>query len=76
MRPKGHDPMEQKTTIKQKTFRGVDIEYMADAFICPECGLEAGTMQTAADVQRAIVAAYHRRETVSLELIKPSQPTK
>ena len=68
--------MEQKITKKQKTFRGVDIEYMADAFICPECSLETGIMQTAADVQRTLVAAYHRRETVSSELIKPSPPTK
>ncbi len=30
---------------------GDDTE--ADAFICPECGLEAGTVQSAADVQRA-----------------------
>jgi hypothetical protein len=74
--PKGHGPMEQKTAKKQKTFRGVDIEYVADAFICPECGLEAGTVQSAGKVQRAILDAYRKRETVSSELIKSSRPTK
>ena len=59
--PKGHGPMAQKKMKKQKTFRGVDIEYCADAFICPECGLEAGTAQSAGDVQRAIADAYRKK---------------
>ena len=59
--PKGHGPMAQKKIKKQKTFRGVDIEYNADAFICPECGLEAGTAQSAGDVQHAIADAYRKK---------------
>jgi len=59
--PKGHGPMAQKKMKKQKTFKGVDIEYSTDAFICPECGLEAGTVQSAGDVQRAIADAYRKR---------------
>jgi hypothetical protein len=74
--PKGHGPMEEKQLKKQKTFRGVDIEYVADAFICPECGLEAGTVQSAGKVQRAILDAYRKKESVSSELIKSSTPTK
>ena len=74
--PKGHGPMEQKQLKKQKTFRGVDIEYVADAFICPECGLEAGTVQSAGKVQRAILDAHRKREAVSSVLIKSSPPTK
>lgn len=53
--------MEQKKIRKQKTFRGVDIEYIAEAFVCPECGLEAGTVQSAGDAQRAITNAYRAR---------------
>jgi len=68
--------MEQKTAKKQKTFRGADIEYVADAFICPECGLEAGTVQSAGNVQRAILDAYRKSEAVASELIKSSLPTK
>jgi putative zinc finger/helix-turn-helix YgiT family protein len=59
--PKGHGPMELKNLNKQKTFKGVDIEYMAEAFVCPECGLEAGTMQSAGNVQRAIADAYRTK---------------
>jgi putative zinc finger/helix-turn-helix YgiT family protein len=59
--PKGHGPMAQINITKQKTFKGVDIEYSADAFICPECGLEAGTVQSAGDIQRAIADAYRKK---------------
>jgi hypothetical protein len=74
--PKGHGPMEQKQLKKQMMFRGVDIEYVADAFICPECGLEAGTVQSAGKVQRAILDKYRKRGAVLSELIKSSPPTK
>jgi hypothetical protein len=47
-----------------------------DALICPECGLEAGTVQSAGNVQRAILDAYRKREAVASELIKSSPPTK
>jgi putative zinc finger/helix-turn-helix YgiT family protein len=59
--PKGHGPMEQKPINKRKTFKGVDIEYVADAFVCPECGLEAGTVQSAGAVQRAIADSYRTK---------------
>lgn len=59
--PKGHGPMVLKKLNKQRTFKGVDIEYAAEAFVCPECGLEAGTVQSAGDVQRAIADAYRAR---------------
>lgn len=59
--PKGHGPMALKKLSKQKTFKGVDIEYTAEAFVCPECGLEAGTVQSAGGVQRAIADAYRAK---------------
>ncbi len=59
--PKGHGPMSARQLQKQKTFRGVDIEYMAEAFVCPECGLEAGTVQSAGLVQRAVADAYRTK---------------
>jgi len=62
--PKGHGPMEQKKIKQKKTFKGVDIEFMADVLVCPECGLEAGTIESAGEVQRAIADAY--REKVEL----------
>ena len=56
--PKGHGPMEQKKVTKETTFRGVDINYKADVFACPECGLEAGTIDTAGATQKEIADAY------------------
>jgi putative zinc finger/helix-turn-helix YgiT family protein len=58
--PRGHGPMAQKKLHKEKTFRGVDVRYVTDAFVCPVCGLEAGTVQTAGDVQRTIADAYRQ----------------
>lgn len=56
--PKGNGPMALETLEKEKTFKGVDIKYSAEAFVCPVCGLEAGTVQTAGDVQLAIAESY------------------
>lgn len=53
--------MVQKKVNKQKTFKGVDIAYMADVFVCAQCGLEAGSVQSAGDVQRAIADAYRTK---------------
>jgi len=62
--PKGHGVMKLKRVEKNTTFRGVDISYEADEFICRECKLEAGTVQTAGIVQKLIADAY--RSKVSL----------
>lgn len=62
--PKGHGPMELKELKKEKTYRGVDITYTVEALVCPECGLEGGTVRSAAAAQRAIADAY--REKVGL----------
>ena len=59
--PKGHGPMAPQKIKKEKTFRGVDIEYMADIFACPECGLEAATVAAAGEVQRAMAEAYREK---------------
>jgi len=59
--PKGHGPIALKELEKQTTFKGVDITYSADTFVCPECGIEAGTVKTAGNVQRAIADAYRSK---------------
>ncbi len=59
--PKGHGPMGPTKTVKKTTFKGVDIEYPADVFVCQACGLEAGTIQTAGAVQRNIADAYRAK---------------
>ncbi len=53
--------MEQKELKKRKKLREVDIEYPVDAYICPCCSLEAGTVKSAGEVQRAMADAYRER---------------
>lgn len=62
--PKGHGAMEQKKTTKETTFRGVDITYKENVFVCPECGLKAGTIKSAGAIQKEIADAY--RDKVGL----------
>ena len=62
--PRCQSSMELKELHKKKTFKGVDISYASDSFVCPECALEAGTVHTAGGVQCAIADAY--REKVDL----------
>ncbi len=59
--PKGHGPMEQQKVTKETTFRGVEIDYKANVFLCPECGLEAGTIETAGAIQKEIADAYRAK---------------
>ncbi len=60
--PRGHGGIVRKTIKKALTFKGVDIEVDADAYVCPVCGIEAGTMQTAGALQLAIADAYRARK--------------
>lgn len=59
--PKGHGPMGLNTVEKKMTFKGVDIAVEVEVYTCPECGLEAGTVQSAGEVQRAIADAYRAK---------------
>ncbi|MEA2108488.1 MAG: DUF4065 domain-containing protein [Pseudomonadota bacterium] len=60
--PKGHGPMELKTVKKEMIFKGVDIVVEADVYLCPECGLEAGTPQSAGALQLSIADAYRVKQ--------------
>ena len=59
--PKGHGPMGLNTVQKEMTYKGVDIAIAVEVYTCPECGLEAGTVQSAGAVQRAIADAYRAK---------------
>lgn len=43
-------------------FRGITITYETEAFVCSECGLEAGTIESAGNTQCAIADAYRERK--------------
>jgi len=56
--PKGHGPMGFNTAQKEMTFKGVDIALEVEVYTCPECSLEAGTLQSTGAVQRALADAW------------------
>jgi putative zinc finger/helix-turn-helix YgiT family protein len=62
--PRGHGPMSLKELHKETTFKDVAVAYTEKAFVCPVCGLEAGTVATAGAVQCGIADNY--REKVGL----------
>ena len=56
--PKGHGEMELKRVSNEITFKGVDLAVDADSYICPTCGLKAGTPETTGALQQQIADAY------------------
>ena len=56
--PKGHGTMALEKIIKELNFKGTNISFEADTYVCPECGIEAGTIETAGKIQRLAADAY------------------
>lgn len=59
--PRGHGDMESKRIKRTTNFRGVDIGYETDIYVCTECGLEAATVAQGGATQRAISDAYRKK---------------
>ena len=60
--PKGHGAMVLRPSKKEVTFKGVDLTVDVDSYICPECGIEAGTTETAGVLQNAIADEYRLKQ--------------
>lgn len=58
--PSGHGEMELRRLNRKTTFRGVDVAYQTEAFVCRECGLEVANVKQAGATQRAISDAYRK----------------
>jgi len=50
-----------KKEKRKMTFRGVNIIVPTNQYTCKVCGIEAGTVKQAADIQRAILEAYRNK---------------
>jgi putative zinc finger/helix-turn-helix YgiT family protein len=50
--------MDVKSMVKEVSFRGRQIKYRAQHFVCPECGIEADDLNIAAANQKALSDAY------------------
>jgi putative zinc finger/helix-turn-helix YgiT family protein len=59
--PMGHGNMALGKVEKNTIFKGVDVSFEVEAYICNECSLEAGTVQSAGKVQRSIADAYRAK---------------
>ena len=62
--PKGHGKMSLKKRNKNITFRGVEVSFEKESYVCPVCGLGASNLEQAGVTQRSIANSY--RETVGL----------
>jgi len=51
--------MELRKQIKTTTFRGVELHYEAESYVCPVCGLEVATVEQATAIQQAIIDAIN-----------------
>jgi putative zinc finger/helix-turn-helix YgiT family protein len=58
--PNGHGKMLIKKSQKSVNFRGVDLTYQVEAYVCPACGVKAGDMDPTATTQRERSDAYRR----------------
>lgn len=58
--PNGHGKMVVKKLEKSMNFRGVNINFQAKHYVCPVCGLEAGTTDQTSATQRAISDSYRK----------------
>jgi putative zinc finger/helix-turn-helix YgiT family protein len=62
--PNGHGKMSSEKINKTMNFRSVGINFQAEHYLCPVCGLEAGDIDQTTATQRAISNAY--RQAVNL----------
>lgn len=58
--PNGHGEMQIRKSRKSTKFRGVDITFSTECYICPVCGIEAGFIDQTSATQRAISDAYRK----------------
>ena len=59
--PVCHIAMTVSKIEKTTNFRGVDVSYEYNAFVCPKCELEVGTLDQAATVQKKMSEAYRKK---------------
>lgn len=58
--PNGHGKMLIKKDEKKLKFRGLDMSIPVEQYECPVCGVEAGTIEQTAAIQRTISDAYRK----------------
>lgn len=59
--PCGKGDMHLKTREKKTCINGVDLNVESQAYVCPCCGIEAGTISHASQAQKVISDAYRMK---------------
>lgn len=59
--PRGHEKMKLRKINKTVSFRGMEIPCQVEAHVCPECGLEAGTVHSTGVIQQELAEVFRKR---------------
>jgi putative zinc finger/helix-turn-helix YgiT family protein len=59
--PRGHEKMKIRRLKKTASFRGLEIPCRVEAYVCSECGIEAGTVHSTAAVQQELAEAFRKK---------------
>lgn len=62
--PCGRGCMNLTSVEKSTVFKGIDLRVESEKYVCPHCGIEAGTLEQASAIQHCIAETY--RQTVGL----------
>jgi len=60
--PNGHGEMTVALLKKTQKFRGKEINYQLESYVCDVCGIEVGTVEQTAATQNAIADTYRKME--------------
>lgn len=59
--PNGCGEMEVRQVEKSIVFKGINITYSAEIYVCPNCNIEVGSVKQAANMQQNIVDIYREK---------------
>ena len=59
--PNEHGEMALEAAQKETVFKGENITYQTESYVCKKCGLNIGTIEQGAAIQTAIADAYRKK---------------
>jgi putative zinc finger/helix-turn-helix YgiT family protein len=59
--PQGHGTMKLRKKTKKINFRGMEIPCQVEAYVCPVCGMEAGTVNSTGAIQQELAEVFRKR---------------
>ncbi len=59
--PCGNGSMNLEAIEEKTIYKGVSLEITSKRYICPKCGIEAGTIEQAAAIQACVADSYREK---------------